>query len=31
MDDCIHTFEKFVEEVVMKYCKRSSGKFPVGD
>ena len=23
MDDCICKFEKFVEEVVMKYCKRS--------
>jgi len=30
MDDCVRTFEKFVEEVVMKYCKRSSSQLPVG-
>lgn len=30
MDDCIRKFEKFVEEVVLKYCKRSSSKLPVG-
>lgn len=30
MNDCIRKFEKFVEEVVMKYCKRLSIKLPVG-
>lgn len=30
MDDCIRKVEKFVEEVLMKYCKRSSSKLPVG-
>lgn len=30
MADCSRKFEKFVVEVVMKYCKRSSSKLPVG-
>ena len=30
MDDCIRKFEKVMEEVVMKYCKRSFSKLPVG-